>query len=82
MEVYPNPAAGEFICKYELDQNLMVGISIYSLDGRTVLSIPYEDKQAGMYSIPVHNIPAGMYFATVNINGKIYTTKLISTSTK
>lgn len=71
--VYPNPSS-EIISIQS--QNNINSITVYSLDGRSVLT--YVNPQiSNNFTIKVHNLPVGLYTLKINTDNGIFTKKII-----
>lgn len=71
--VYPNPSS-EIISIQS--QNNINSITVYSLDGRSVLT--YVNPQiSNSFTIKVHNLSAGLYTLKINTDNGIFSKKVI-----
>lgn len=60
--VFPNPAVNTINLAIETTENQLVNITITDLNGRQVMQTSAQAQQgAGLISVPVNNLPAGMY---------------------
>ncbi len=78
--VYPNPNTGEFTIRYAILKKSGVRVDIIDLHGILVKTIVnMADQYEGKYQIPVNlnELPNGIYFVTIIINGKRNTEKII-----
>ena len=76
--IYPNPMAGHGTLSYTLDAPAIVNSSITDITGKQIAVLKDEKEQAGNYDIEItRSLPAGMYFARVNVNGENYTKKFV-----
>ena len=74
---YPNPATSNVTIQYEIanrSANDHVCINITSLVGNKVCSVPVSNT-SGKANIDLSNLVAGIYFYSVEVNGKIISTK-------
>lgn len=65
MEIYPNPAAGNFNVKFSLDKPQHVAINLYSVDGRLIDSTPATGFPAGINEVNFGEdklVRGGIYF--------------------
>ncbi len=68
--LYPNPVSNVLHIENGLIKNETVSINIYSIDGKIV----YSNKNVNFntrYSVDVSKLTTGIYFVTVNRNGKL-----------
>ncbi len=68
--LYPNPVSNVLYIENGLIKNETVSINIYSMDGKIVKSIK-DCNFNTKYSIDVESLTTGIYFVTVNRNGKL-----------
>jgi len=59
--VFPNPAIGTFSLSFCIPVESHVEISIYDLSGRTVFTCADETFSAGIYSLVIDDLAAGVY---------------------
>ena len=77
VQIVPNPARGRaFIL---VDESLCgpCDIGITDPSGRTVLRLANVEVQQGQVSLDVRAFPAGTYFVRIDIDGKIFTKRLL-----
>jgi hypothetical protein len=79
-EAYPNPAAESFTIDYELPENSNNAIvSLYDVSGKTIKQIELNGSTGRQQlNLPVVDLPSGMYFYSLEIDGNRQTTKRIS----
>jgi hypothetical protein len=79
VSVYPNPVKDIAKVSLTLKQNANVSVSVTNLVGQQVMSLNKGNLNAGsqQFSIDAHNLTAGVYFISVNVNGQKYTQKMI-----
>ena len=78
--VYPNPLSNKGSISYILSAPATVSASISDIMGKEIAVLKNEKEQTGSYSIDIPNVKtmsAGMYFATVTVNGEAHTKKFI-----
>jgi hypothetical protein len=73
LSIFPNPTQNNFTVKLEERQS--GSISVNSVDGKQLLSIDFE-KQIEV-NVNVSELPAGIYFVNINVDGEITTRKVI-----
>jgi hypothetical protein len=79
-EAYPNPAAESFTIDYELPENSNNAIvSLYDLSGKKIKQIELNGSTGRQQlNMPVVDLPSGMYFYSLEIDGNRQMTKRIS----
>ena len=78
--IYPLPATNTAYMIYSLNETSLCELALYDFTGKLVKTIFNEDKQTeGNYKaeIPVYDLPAGVYFAQLKVNGEISTSKFV-----
>jgi hypothetical protein len=82
----PNPFSEWTVLTYSLEEPSDVTISIYDVSGRRVSVLREGEKPAGQHAVRWDasikggkRLPAGVYFAVMEINGKKYERKMILT---
>jgi len=76
---YPNPFNPETTIKYALKQKGFVSMKVFSILGKEVSTLVYEEKPAGSYEVKYNaeNLPSGIYLYQLNVNGNIQTKRFI-----
>jgi S-formylglutathione hydrolase FrmB len=79
IKCYPNPFSDNTIIKYNLINPAPVKIKIYNSLGQQVNMLVNEYQDAGEHSIVFEggNFPAGIYYYTIQIGGRIESGKMI-----
>jgi Secretion system C-terminal sorting domain len=79
-EAYPNPAAESFTIDYELPENSINAIvSLHDLSGKTIKQIELNGSTGRQQlNMTVVDLPSGMYFYSLEIDGNRQMTKRIS----
>lgn len=80
VNVYPQPAINTAFMIYSLSETSVCELTLCDITGKFVKTIFNEDKQTeGNYKaeIPVYDLPQGVYFAQLKVNGQIRTAKII-----
>lgn len=79
LKQYPNPAKGHTTFEYELTQTAHVNLSIQNQLGQTVKTLVDTKQVVGTQKLTADlaNIPTGMYFYTLTIDGHSISNKLI-----
>jgi len=83
MSAYPNPFVNEVTLKYRLTAAADITIQVVDLNGRLVQTLEHGRKEAGEYTTrwSNNNLPAGVYFAKLNIGGQtLQSAKLVKTN--
>jgi len=66
LTVYPNPSEGEFILENSTQQDKDLEVSITSVTGAQIMSLPFsENYGAGKMKIDLSAMPNGVYILTV-----------------
>ncbi|MFN8323440.1 MAG: T9SS type A sorting domain-containing protein [Chitinophagales bacterium] len=78
-EVMPNPMNNTGKLVYNLEEDAVVESYITDLTGKAVAHLSKESQSEGTHEISItdQNLSAGIYFASLNINGTVYTKKFI-----
>jgi len=81
----PNPAQGPVTLRFALPNNAHVRLTIYDVAGRRVRAIADRDQAMGEHEIAWdqrddagRSVPAGLYFARMEVKGRVLTQKLIT----
>jgi hypothetical protein len=74
---YPNPFNQSSIINYKCSINGIINIAVYDLTGKKIAVLVNEYKPAGIYSVNFNSdeLPSGVYFYSLLVNGKIADTK-------
>ncbi len=77
-KVYPNPATNTVSIQIECTTPANVQMNITDISGRTLINKTL-DLQAGLQTIsqPLNQLANGIYFVTLNMDGKLQTQKLV-----
>lgn len=75
--VYPNPATNRFSVDIDLKESANVLIDVTDITGKQVVVVMNE-RQSGLLSrqINTENLPDGVYFLRLQVNGQVATKKL------
>ncbi len=80
VNVFPNPSNGDLInVNYELENEETVSCFVADISGRLV-AIPFSRRKqtAGKHSFELReHLPAGIYFLTLDVSGRMYSRKII-----
>lgn len=65
--VYPNPASGQFVIQYNLQEDAFVNIRVYNLLGSEVAEIQQQNMIAGMYKViaDISSLRPGTYLLSL-----------------
>ena len=76
---YPNPAKDQTIFQYELTEAAQVSLSIQHANGQLIEQVWQQNHAPGQYQMPyaTADLPAGLYFYTLSVDGKAATGKLL-----
>jgi hypothetical protein len=82
LETYPNPTSEAIYVSYKLHERSVVNISLLNTDGKRIRKILSNEKKGyGKYVEKIDfkksNIPPGVYFLQLEIDGKIKTVKQV-----
>jgi uncharacterized repeat protein (TIGR01451 family) len=77
-DIYPNPTSDRFVVDLELNEEVLIGFSLYNLVGAMVQTND-QVLLAGSVrkTFDVSNLPAGMYMLEMRINGQSRTWKVM-----
>ena len=75
--VFPNPASGNVNVNFILTENKKVGLKLFNALGAQInTSIQAEGLQgANNYKLDIGNLPEGIYFAQINLDGVLSSTQ-------
>ncbi|MES2593440.1 MAG: T9SS type A sorting domain-containing protein [Bacteroidota bacterium] len=73
--VYPNPSQGRFELTIKNTPSVNGNLEIVNVLGEKVQVV--TNVNLANYSINISNQPKGVYFLNVNLNGKVYTKKIV-----
>jgi hypothetical protein len=76
---HPNPANGSAVVNYEFSVHAKAQLKIYNIAGSVVKEIPAEEL-TGKLVIETDNMPNGIYFCRMLVNGKAIGTKKLIVS--
>ncbi len=79
--VYPNPFKGNTTIAYTLNTDAVVRLEVYNVLGVKVQSIVNTNQQKGEFKYTLDtNFSAGVYFASLTIDGKTTSVRIIKTN--
>lgn len=82
-DVYPNPSQGNVTIDVELSENTVLDVKVLDLLGKEVTQVvTSEELESGHYMYQLNKADfdgAGVYFVQINMNGKVFTRKLVIT---
>ena len=76
---HPNPSFGSSVVNYEFPARTKAQLKIYNIAGSVVKEISAEEL-AGKLLIETENMPNGIYFCSMVVNGKVIGTKKLIVS--
>ncbi len=81
VHIFPNPSAGDVTLQYDLKEPSRVGVMVYDLTGKLVLSVPENQVDSGVFTqdLDLYFLPEGAYFVKVSINDSLFTEKMLLT---
>jgi len=79
ISIYPNPVTDIAVMKVNMVQAGNVQISLTNMLGQTVMNLDKGLVAAGnqQFTLDARNLNAGIYFATVLVNGEKYARKVV-----
>ncbi len=78
VEIYPNPATDFLNISYLLKNESYVKIQILDITGKIIKTLINEKQRAGDYNVFKNiNISSGLYMLRVEVNGNLFSRKLI-----
>ncbi|HXB41092.1 MAG TPA: DUF4465 domain-containing protein [Bacteroidia bacterium] len=78
LNIFPNPAANETEISFITDASVYVSMKVTDVTGREMASQNMSSFTGqNKFKIDVSQFPAGVYYVTLNANGKMLTKKLI-----
>ena len=79
--VYPNPVAGNLVIEYNLSKEAEVTAEIFNSAGEEIISASHGKRHPGNQFFSLNlggkNIPAGIYFVRLNVDGNSFRTQKI-----
>lgn len=77
--IFPNPVNDNLTVEFEIGRNANVQFSIYDYTGKEIIRLDKKQLQKGKYQeqISTGKFVAGLYLFAVNINGQMWTIKII-----
>ena len=78
MNIYPNPNDGLFTFNLDMPGTADFVLTVTDILGKNIYS-KSQERITGMYSenIDLKGVDAGIYFATIQIEGKTYVKKVV-----
>jgi hypothetical protein len=76
----PNPTSGEATVKFSLSDAATISINVVDMLGKVVLPVTSTNYGSGEQSISINknaNLPKGIYFVNLTLNGAKMSRKLI-----
>ncbi len=80
LSVYPNPVTDQLSIDFMLEKSAKIQVRLYDLSGKQVTNLYQQNKIQGKHKlmIPIpSNLPFGTYLTKIQINGNVYTQKII-----
>ncbi|MGZ3865751.1 MAG: T9SS type A sorting domain-containing protein [Bacteroidia bacterium] len=78
ISLYPNPAKENFEIAYETESPSFVNLKMTDVTGRELHAQNFRSL-AGLnkFKVETDHLPAGVYYVTMNVDGKVFSEKLI-----
>ncbi|WP_166437223.1 T9SS type A sorting domain-containing protein [Niastella caeni] len=79
-KAYPNPVIGNGVIEFASPQNTNATVSIYNVLGtceKVLFTGTITAGRLNRVAVPATQFPAGTYYYIINVNGKVYSGKLI-----
>ena len=78
LNLYPNPAKDFFEIAYQSETPSFVSLKMIDVTGRELLLQNFKSFNGlNKFKVDTQDLPAGIYYVTLNIEGKIFSKKLI-----
>ncbi|MGZ4102328.1 MAG: T9SS type A sorting domain-containing protein, partial [Bacteroidia bacterium] len=78
MSLYPNPVKEYFEIAYETQSPSFVNLKMTDITGRELLLQNFRPMNGlNKFKIETGHLPAGVYYVNLNVEGKIFTEKVI-----
>jgi hypothetical protein len=76
---YPNPFNPNTIIEFTLNEPSKVNIKVYDILGNLITTLLDDYRNAGLHKLEFNgkNLSSGIYFYTINVNGKIKTKSMV-----
>lgn len=76
---YPNPIETDLFVEYYLNQDAKVGISLYDMSGKQIITISEKNQEKGLYyeTIECSSLIAGNYILRLVVNNEIINEKIL-----
>jgi hypothetical protein len=77
----PNPANGTTVIRYNLATKGNVSFELYDVSGKLVMNMNQGEQVAGAHQIEINaeNLQTGVYFYSLNVDGKRVTRRMVVT---
>jgi hypothetical protein len=78
-EIQPNPIHDKVIVRYALSKKTRIKLSLFDIAGRNVITLSDMDQNPGAHreNYEIKNLPQGVYFITIDVEGNRETRKII-----
>jgi hypothetical protein len=78
-EIQPNPIHDKVIVRYALSKKTRIKLSLFDIAGRIVTTLSDKDQNPGAHreNYEITNLPQGVYFITIDVEGNRETRKII-----
>ncbi len=76
---YPNPVDNYLNVLYRLKESATIQVKIFNMEGKVMYELPAIENAFGEYShsFDLRNFPSGSYQIVLNVNGKLYSKKIV-----
>jgi len=78
LNLYPNPAKDFFEIAYQTEASSFVSLKMLDVTGRELLLQNFKSFTGlNKFKVDTQDLPSGIYYVTLNVEGKIFSKKLI-----
>jgi hypothetical protein len=75
----PNPANGNTVISYSINEQSNVELKVYDMTGKLVMNVNEGKKSAGKHAVTINTntLPNGIYYYSITVGGKTLTRKMV-----
>ena len=77
LKVFPNPATVSITVSIADSPAFPLNVKIIDIFGKIRGELVIDDKSENRFSLPVQNLPEGLYLLNIQSSGKAYQTKFL-----
>ncbi len=77
IKINPNPTIGKFAVNIELEESMIVQLSVLDVTGRVLLDWNKENVSAKNYQVSLADFPNGVYLARVIVDGEVFVQRVV-----